>query len=154
MGWKKMKSVFLRYHGTFLASLIDNSPKPLEISRELPGDNHLYVINREIGVYVTYSTKRMSPWNHTFQPKHLTSVKEQFDRYDECFLILVCGFETTAVLNKAEVNILLPLANPTNSSISIKTGHDRKLQVSGSAGKLKSKLSKTRTYERLIEVLK
>jgi len=154
MGWKKMKSVFLRYHGTFFASLIDNSPKSVEISREFHDDNHLYVINKQIGVYVTYSTKRISPWVHTFQPKHLIAIKEQFDRYHECFLILVCGFETTAVLNEIEVDMLLPLDNPTNSSISIKTGHDKKLQVSGTAGELKTKLSKTRTYERLIQVLK
>lgn len=148
-----MKSVFLRYHGSFLASLIDNSPSPVQIEREIPSDNHLYVFNGDVGAYVTYSTKRMSPWVFTFQPKNLESISAQFDRHKECFLILVCGFETTAVLNTDEVSSLLPLNDPTTSSITIKTGHDKKLAVTGTSGELNYKLTKTRTYERLLKAL-
>ena len=148
-----MKSVFLRYHGSFFASLIDNSSQPVQIVREFPQDNHLFVFNGSVGAYVTYSTKRMSPWVITFQPKHLESVKSQFTRYGKCFMILVCGFETTAVLDQIEIATLLPLDKPATSSITIRTGHDRKLAVSGSNGDLTRKLSKTRTYERLLEAL-
>lgn len=148
-----MKSVFLRYHGSFLVSLVDNSPSPIQIEREISSDNHLYLFNGDVGAYVTYSTKRMSPWVFTFQPKNLQSISAQFSRNKECFLILVCGFETTAVLNMEEVTRLLPLEDPATSSITIKTGHDRKLAVSGTSGELANKLSKTRTYERLLKAL-
>lgn len=148
-----MKSVFLRYHGSFFASLIDNSPIPLQFEREFPDDNHLYVLNNNVGLYVTYSTKRLSPWVLTFQPKHLEAISDQMQRHKFSFLILVCGFETTAVLSSEEVTALIPINSPTTCSITIRTGHDKKLAVSGSSGKLKGKLSKTRTYSRLLEIL-
>lgn len=145
-----MKSVFLRFHGSFLAALVDNSPFPIEIARELPQDNHLYVFNKKVGAYVTYNSKRMGPWTFTFEPKHVQSILDQFARYDDAFVILVCGFETTAVLHKSEVLLLLPQESSSNSSITIRTGHDRKLAVSGTCGELKGKIAKTKTYERLL----
>jgi hypothetical protein len=148
-----MKSVFLRYHGSFLASLIDNSDKPIEIVREITTDNHLYTFNNKVGAYVTYNSKRMSPWTFSFEPKHVTSILELFARHEDGFVILVCGFETTAVLHKSEVLLLLPTDSSSNSSITIRTGHDRKLAVSGTAGELKSKIAKTRTYERLLSAI-
>ena len=148
-----MKSVFLRYHGSFLASLIDNSGKPIEIVREISSDNHLYVFNNKVGAYVTYNSKRMSPWTFSFEPKHVASILELFSRHDDAFVILVCGFETTAVLHKSEVLLLLPTVSSSNSSITIRTGHDRKLAVSGTAGELKGKIAKTKTYERLLSAI-
>ena len=148
-----MKSVFLRYHGSFLASLVDNSSVPVEIVREFPGDNHLYVFNHKVGAYVTYNSKRMSPWTFSFEPKHVKSICELFSRHQDAFVILVCGFETTAVLHKSEVALLLPKDSTSNSSITIRTGHDRKLAVSGTSGELKSKIAKTKTYERLIAAI-
>jgi hypothetical protein len=148
-----MKSVFLRYHGSFLASLIDNSDKSIEIVREIPSNNHLYVFNNKVGAYVTYNSKRMSPWTFAFEPKHVASILELFSRHDDAFVILVCGFETTAVLHKSEVLLLLPVESSSSSSITIRTGHDRKLAVSGTSGELKGKLAKTKTYERLLSAI-
>ncbi len=148
-----MKSVFLRYHGSFLASLIDNSPMPIEIVREITTDNHLYVFNKKVGAYVTYNSKRMSPWTFSFEPKHVKAILQLFDRHEDAFVILVCGFETTAVLHKSEVITLLPSESTSNSSITIRTSHDRKLEVSGTAGELKTKIAKTKTYERLLSAI-
>jgi hypothetical protein len=145
-----MKSIFLRYHGSFLASLIDNSTSPVEVQREFTNDNHLYVFNKKVGAYVTYNSKRMTPWTFSFEPKHVQSIWDLFDRHSDAFVILVCGFETTAVLHKSEVLTLLPKDSTSNSSITIRTGHDRKLAVSGTSGELKTKISKTKTYERLL----
>jgi hypothetical protein len=77
-------------------------------------------------------------------------ILETFERHDDAFVILVCGFETTAVLHKSEVVLLLPAEGTSNSSITIRTGHDKKLAVSGTLGELKTKVAKTRTYERLL----
>jgi hypothetical protein len=148
-----MKSVFLRYHGSFISSLIDNSDKSIEIVREIPSNNHLYVFNNKVGAYVTYNSKRMSPWTFAFEPKHVASILELFSRHDDAFVILVCGFETTAVLHKSEVLLLLPAESSSSSSITIRTGHDRKLAVSGTSGELKGKLAKTKTYERLLSAI-
>lgn len=149
-----MKSVFLRFHGSFLAALIDNSSKPVEIAREFPGDNHLYVFNKKVGAYLTYNSKRMSPWTFSFEPKHVQVIMDLFERYEDAFIILVCGFETSAVIHKSDVLKLLPIDSTSNSSITIRTGHDRKLAVSGTSGELKAKISKTKTYERLLAAIK
>jgi hypothetical protein len=145
-----MKSVFLRFHGSFLASLIDNSSEPIQIQREHPNDNHLYLFNGRVGTYVTYNSKRMGPWTFAFEPKHVRIIFDMFERHADGFVILVCGFETTAVLHKSEVVLLLPTDSTSNSSITIRTGHDKKLAVSGTLGELKTKVAKTRTYERLL----
>lgn len=149
-----MKSVFLRYHGSFLASLIDNSSFSIEVKREFPHDNHLYVFNNNVGAYVTYNSKRMGPWTFSFEPRHVQTILDLFERHEDSFVILVCGFETTAVLHKSEVVNLLPKGSNSNSSITIRTGHDRKLAVSGTSGELKGKVAKTKTYERLLDALK
>lgn len=148
-----MKSVFLRYHGSFLASLVDNSGESIEIRREFSNDNHIYIFNKTIGAYITYNSKRMSPWTFSFEPKHVKSIFELFERQNDGFVILVCGFETTAVIHKSEIELLLPKQSNSNSSITIRTGHDRKLTVSGTAGELKGKIAKTKTYERLLAAL-
>lgn len=148
-----MKSVFLRYHGSFLASLIDNSDRPVEIARAVSNDNHIYLFNGKVGAYVTYNSKRMSPWTFSFEPKHLSKIFELFSKHEDAFVILVCGFETTAVLHKSEVEVLLPNVSDSNTSITIRTGHDKKLGVSGSIGELKGKIVKTRTYERLLTAI-
>ena len=137
-----------------MASLIDNSTVPIEVIREFPADNHLYVFNGKVGAYVTYNSKRMSPWTFSFEPKHVETIFDLFDRHQDGFVILVCGFETTAVLHKSEVFLLLSKENASNSSITIRTGHDRKLAVSGTNGELQGKIAKTKTYERLLLALK
>ena len=95
----------------------------------------------------------MSPWTFSFEPKHVKTIFELSERYEDAFVILICGFETTAVLHKSEVASLLPVDSTSNSSITIRTGHDRKLSVSGTTGELKSKIAKTKTYERLLSAI-
>jgi len=148
-----MKSVFLRYHGSFLASLVDNSGMSIEIAREFSNDNHIYTFNKTVGAYITYNSKRMSPWTFSFEPKHVKSIFDLFERQNDGFVILVCGFETTAVIHKSEIELLLPRDSASNTSITIRTGHDRKLSVSGTFGELNGKIAKTKTYERLLAAL-
>lgn len=148
-----MKSVFLRHHGAFLAGLVDKTTLPISIRRIEMEENHFYEINSNIGLYVTYSTKRLSPWTVTFSQDHVKAIFDKINIYENFFLVVVCEFNFSAVINKNEISDLLSPTRIQASSITIRTGHDKSLSVSGTEGNLKRKLLKSKAYDQLLELI-
>lgn len=148
-----MKSVFLRHHGAFLAGLIDKTTLPISIRRIEIEENHFYELNSSIGLYVTYSTKRLSPWTVTFTQDHVKAIFDKMKIYEDFFLVIVCEFNFSAVINRNEISDLLSPSRIQASSITIRTGHDKSLAISGSEGDLKRKLLKSKAYDQILELI-
>ena len=148
-----MKSVFLRHHGAFLAGLIDKTTLPISIRRIEIEENHFYELNSSIGLYVTYSTKRLSPWTVTFTQDHVKAIFDKMKIYEDFFLVIVCEFNFSAVINRNEISDLLSPSRIQASSITIRTGHDKRLAISGSEGDLKRKLLKSKAYDQILELI-
>ena len=54
-------------------------------------DNASYVINENKGIYIKYSSKRLSPWRFSFQKRHHEMISEMKRKLEEMFVILVCN---------------------------------------------------------------
>jgi hypothetical protein len=137
---------FKAYHGSAFLELIDDSTTPISVLRPDLNKNSLYELNGEIGLYLKHSVKRVSPWRFTFQPEHVEDLSLMKEKYNHNFLILICGRNSIAVINSDEFSTLLPVDEALQSWISVRTGHNRMLQIEGSSGSLSRKIRRTNPY--------
>lgn len=66
-----------------------------------------FVFGGKVGVFVKYSTKRMSPWRFTF---HIDQVSELLDleaEHPNTFMVFVCGVDGLVTLDIATVHELV-----------------------------------------------
>jgi hypothetical protein len=68
-----MISEFEFFHGVVFARMLHVTQRQLAISIKpySASDNAAYLINGTIGIYIKYSSKRLSPWRFSFQKRHL-----------------------------------------------------------------------------------
>ena len=137
---------FKTYHGSAFVELIDDSKTPISILRPDLNKNSLYELNGEIGLYLKHSVKRLSPWRFTFQPEHVDDLSTMKETYRNNFLILICGRNSIAVINSDEFSALLPITEISHSWISVRTGHNKMLQIEGSSGSLSRKIRRTNPF--------
>jgi hypothetical protein len=144
---------FKSYHGSAFADLIDESISPIKLFRPDLKNNAYYILNDHIGLYVKHSTKRLTPWRFTFQTEHINNLQEMFSKHQYNFLVLVCGRDSIAVVEKAEIEKILPINNPEVSWVSVQRSHNTSLTVEGSSGALKRKIKKSKPFWRVYEIL-
>lgn len=144
---------FKSYHGSAFAELIDESNIPIKLFRPNLNNNAYYVLNDNVGLFVKHSTKRLSPWRFTFQSSHVYSLSEMFSSHPYSFLVLICGRDSIAVVERPEMEQILPLERPETSWVSVQTSHNTSFTVEGSSGKLKRKIKKSKPFWRVYEVL-
>ena len=131
---------FKSYHGSAFADLIDESTVPITLFRPNLLNNAYYLLDDEIALYVKHSTKRLTPWRFTFHTDHVQELSQILQKHEICFLVLICGRDSIAVIDKDEISRLLPIASPSISWVSVQTSHNTSLTVEGSSGVLKRKL--------------
>ena len=148
-----MINEFKSYHGSAFADLIDESLVPIELFRPNLLNNSYYVLNGDIGFYVKHSTKRLTPWRFTFHTDHVQELSKIMEQHDQCFLVLICGRDSIAVIEKAEILKLLPISSPALSWVSVQTSHNTSLTIEGSSGSLKRKLKKSKPFWKVREIL-
>ena len=134
---------FSFYHGVVFSALSHYSRKPLTIMQYHSQDNASYIINDNVGVYIKYSTKRLSPWQFSFQPLHLLELQEIDQKYQELVVMLVCRDDGIAGLTFEELIQVIDIDSTTTESISVNRRPREKYAVKGSLGALKYKISKT-----------
>jgi len=144
---------FKSYHGSAFAELIDESLVPIKLFRPNLLNNSYYVLDENIGLYVKHSTKRMTPWRFTFLTDHVQELEKIIERHEYCFLVLICGRDSIAVIEKTEILKLLPFANPAPSWVSVQTSHNTSLTIEGTCGSLERKLKKSKPFWRMREIL-
>jgi hypothetical protein len=66
-----------------------------------------YVLEERVGLYVKYSTNRMSPWGFSFHIDHQQEISMLRDEFDHVFVVLVCGFDGIACLTSHEYQRVL-----------------------------------------------
>lgn len=128
------------YHGVVLARLIHGSKKPLCINKYPTPDNASYVIGEKAGIYIKYSSKRMSPWRFTFLKEHQDLILEMKILLDEVFVIFVCHDNGIACLSYKEFKLLLDENHGRIEWVSIYRGPREKYEVNGQDGKLPNKI--------------
>lgn len=128
------------YHGVVLSRLV-HGKMPVQIHTYPTDSNASYVLNGTVGLYVKHSTKRMTPWRFSFQKKHQNEIQEMKEKFNEVFLILVCGDDGVVALNFGELKKILDEQHEEVEWVAVSRGPHEKYAVSGSDGKLKHKIS-------------
>ena len=135
-----MSYEFEFYHGVALCRLIhDGRVNTIKLYSE--GSNSAYIINDEIGVYLKYCTKRLTPWQFTFSKIHCDELFTMINKFKNVFLVLVCHDDGIVCLNADEIKILLDYPTDRTQGISAARRPREKYGVSGKDGKLSYKFS-------------
>lgn len=138
------------YHGVVFSTLSHYSRKPLTIAQYHSRDNASYMINDHIGVYIKYSTKRLSPWHFSFQPLHLGELLEINRESRKLIVMLVCRDDGIVGLTFDELVQVIDVASISTESIGVNRRHREKYFVKGSLGALTRKIGKTDFCEKVL----
>ena len=130
------------YHGTVFTKLLHSTASGCSIKRYPTPDNAAYVIDQKIGIYIKYSTKRMSPWRFSFQKRHQEELLEMKYNLGNVFLLLVCNDDGVVTLSFEEVKRILDETHEEVEWISIARNKREMYSVAGSDGKLDFKIGK------------
>lgn len=130
------------YHGAVLTKLFHESKKDLVISIFPTPSNSSYVINKKIGLFIKYSSKRMSPWRFSFSQEHQDEILKIKNKIGSVFLLLICGEDGVVALNFNELKEILNETHQVVEWISVSRTRNTEYQVKGSDGSLVYKISK------------
>ncbi len=131
------------YHGIVFARLLHATQKQVCIKPFPTPDNASYVLNDKVGIYIKYSTKRLSPWRFSFQKKHHDEILEMKNKIGETFLLLVCNNDGIVVISFNELKQILNEKYKSVEWISVARGRKEMYAVKGSDGELEFKIGKT-----------
>ncbi len=62
------------FHGLVFARIIHRGQRPVVIKPYLSESNSSYIVDDKIGIYIKYSSKRMTPWRFTFIKAHQAEI--------------------------------------------------------------------------------
>lgn len=139
------------YHGVVFSKIIHESNLPISISLYPTPSNSSYTLNGAIGIYVKYSTKRLSPWRFSFKKEHQEEVLEMKKLLNEVFLVFVCGDDGVASLNSYETRMVLNEIHKDMEWVSLARNPRQEYLVKGSDGKLDYKISQNNSIRRIVE---
>ncbi|WP_298346677.1 hypothetical protein [Ferrimicrobium sp.] len=89
-----------------LARLCRSAPRGRGIKLSAAGRSG-YILDEKVGLYVKYSTKRMSPWTFNFSNVHQAEIAELATQLAEVFIGLVCGTDGIVCLTHEEFRRVL-----------------------------------------------
>jgi hypothetical protein len=102
------------YHGAVLRELIVRSPGPLLIEKfDEAGRVNTYLLNGRTGLHIKHSSKRLPPWQFTFNRENLSELDNLIAAHPTSWLALVCGVDGVVSMNMAEFQAL---TNPTSDA--------------------------------------
>lgn len=139
------------YHGTIFTRLIHNYGEPVIIRPYPTSSNSSYILNDTIGLYVKYSSKRMSPWRFSMQKLHQDEILQMKNQLSEVFILLVCGEDGIVTLSFDELKQILDHAHDETEWISATRNPRKEYTVKGSDGKLSKKIGKSDFPKKIVE---
>lgn len=137
------------YHGLVFARILHGTKRPVSIRSFQAVSNASYIVNDAIGIYIKYSSKRMTPWRFTFRAEHQQEIDLMKANFKKVFLVLVCSDDGVVCLNSSELQQLLDNQHKPIEWISA-TRHKREMySVKGSDGELDFKIGQSDFPEKL-----
>jgi hypothetical protein len=141
------------YHGIVFARLLHVTQKNVCIKPFPTQDNASYVINDKVGIYIKYSTKRLSPWRFSFQKKHQDEILEMKNKIGETFLLLVCNNDGIVIISFNELKHILNEKYKSVEWVSVARGRGEMYAVKGSDGELEFKIGKIEFPAKIINAI-
>ena len=140
------------YHGLVFARILHGTQRPLNLRLFQSVSNASYIVNDTIGIYIKYSSKRMTPWRFTFMKEHQEEIDLLKSNFEKVFLVLVCSDDGVVCLSYAELKQILDNQHDPIEWISA-TRHKREMySVKGSNGELDFKIGQSEFPGKLFAV--
>jgi len=130
------------YHGLVFARILHATQKPISIKPFPSPDNASYVLNDKVGIYIKYSTKRLSPWRFSFQKRHQDEILDMKNKIGEVFLLLVCNDNGIVAMSFEEIKQILNEKHEQVEWISAARGKREMFAIKGSDGELEFKIGR------------
>jgi len=128
------------FHGLVFARILHGTQRPLSIKPFSPSSNASYIVNENIGIYIKYSSKRMTPWRFTFKKEHQKEIDLMKKNFKEVFLVLVCNDDGVVCLSYQELKKILDSQLDDIEWISATRQKRKMYAIKGSNGKLGFKI--------------
>ncbi|MDD4902321.1 MAG: hypothetical protein PHE24_04235 [Patescibacteria group bacterium] len=139
------------YHGAALVRLLYGADQEVVIESFPSESNASYIINKNIGLYIKHSAKRMSPWRFSFSQEHRDEILKMKKMLDKVFLLLVCGEDGIVSLSFDEFKKIVNETNGLVEWVSVVRNKNAEYAVEGSDGFLGYKISKKEFPGKLFE---
>lgn len=94
------------FNGVVLNRLVRKG-KPIKIDVFPTSGNNSFMINDKVGLYLKFSTKKISPWRFSFTKEHQEEMKIMRDLLENIYLILICGRDGIACIEYEELKQIL-----------------------------------------------
>lgn len=131
------------YHGLVFARILHATQRPLSIRPFQSISNSSYIVNDTVGIFIKYSSKRMTPWRFTFMTEHQQEIDLLKSQFAKVFLVLVCSDDGVVCLSYDELKQILDNLHDPIEWISA-TRHKREMySVKGSNGELDFKIGQS-----------
>ena len=144
-----MISEFEFFHGAVLARILHATQQRIVVAPYSELDNASYVINESKGIYIKYSSKRLSPWRFSFQKRHHEKILEMWRDLGEVFVVLVCNDDGAVVLTFEEFQQVVRSEGDACQWISAARNPRQMYLIKGSDGKLAFKIGKDEFSEKI-----
>lgn len=140
------------YHGIVFARILHGTNKEVKIRPYPSSDNASYVLNDKIGIYIKYSSKRLTPWRFTFKKEHQDEIELMQKDLKEVFLLLVCNDDGVVCLSSSELKKILDDQHDPIEWITAKRHKREMYSVKGSNGKLGFKIGPNDFPQKIFDV--
>ncbi|HEY1041382.1 MAG TPA: hypothetical protein VGE63_01515 [Candidatus Paceibacterota bacterium] len=128
------------FHGLVFARILHGTQRPLSLKPFPSGSNASYIINEKTGIYIKYSSKRMTPWRFSFAKQHQEEIELMKSTLKEVYLLLVCNDDGVVCLNYSELKQILDDQHEAIEWISANRHKREMYTVKGSNGELGFKI--------------
>lgn len=138
------------YHGVVFANILHSTNERIAIEPYPTPSNSSYVLNQSIGLYIKYSSKRMSPWSFSFRKEHQDEILRMKEDLGEVYVVLVCNEDGFVTLSFSELKAVLNEVHEEVESISVWRSPREMYLVKGSDGKLPFKVARNELSRKLL----
>lgn len=128
---------FERYHGSVLRQLIVGASREIRIvAADDMGRVNSFLVNGKLGLYIKHSSKRLAPWQFTYQDTHLGELTRLQQLCDKVWLVHACGQDGVVAISMSEFYIINPLQKNTTSFVRIDRDRNTMYRVNGTGSAL------------------
>ncbi|MEX5219436.1 MAG: hypothetical protein NW701_16525 [Nitrospira sp.] len=145
-----MLKEFKFFHGVVFADLIHATGSKLTIRSYSSTSNSSYVINENFGLYIKYSSKRMSPWRYSFKREHQDEIAKMRQDFGQVYVIFVCNDDGYVALNFSQLKTILNDQHDDVEWVSVSRNRREMYLVNGSDGKLPFKVGQNNFSKKLL----
>ena len=135
-----MTHEFEFYHGAVLRDLVVASPDGLSITAcDDTGRVNSFLVNGEIALHLKHSSKRLPPWQFTFNAENVDELNRLAKKCRSLWLVLVCGHDGFMSLSLPDFYKVNPPTSETTRFIRVDRDRGTMYRLTGTGGKLSSK---------------